>query len=251
MAHPRIVVVGGSGKVALRFTHLARSHFSVSSLVRNEAHFGAIQDAGGSPRLLSIEDATVGDLKSEFEGARGVLFAAGAGGKGGKDRTRKVFDAIEQLNGPKPYLVLVGALDTRDTSKPPPAHYTQEDIEGSKKAHEAIGAYYDAKLAADQNLSRRTSFSWTILRPGHLLDEEPKGKVTAGRTGMGGVTRADVASSLLALFNLALSPSSSSTSSDKPQASGLAIDLIQGKETDKPVEEAIREAVQRGESSLE
>lgn len=90
MAHPRIVVVGGSGKVALRFTHLARSSYTVSSLVRNESHFGAIQDAGGTPRLLSIEDATVGDLKSEFEGARGVLFAAGAGGKGGKDRTRKV-----------------------------------------------------------------------------------------------------------------------------------------------------------------
>ncbi|GEM06635.1 sulfate permease [Rhodotorula toruloides] len=258
MSGQRIVVVGGSGKVALRFTQLARTTYTISSLVRNESHFGAIQGAGGTPRLLSIEDATVGDLKSEFDGARGVLFAAGAGGKGGKDRTRKVdeegaikvFDAIEQLTGAKPYLVLVGALDTRDTSKSPPAHYTREDIEGSKRAHEAIGAYYDAKLAADQNLSRRTSFPWTILRPGHLLDEEPKGTVTAGKTGMGGVTRGDVASSILALFNLALSPSTTSDA-DKPKASGLAIDVVQGKGTDKPVEEAIGEAVERGESSLD
>lgn len=83
---------------------------------------------------------------------------------------------------------------------------THEDIDGSKKAHEAIGAYYEfvlpsllplraltlpsrsAKLAADQNLSRRTTFPWTILRPGHLLDDEPTGWVTAGKTGMGGVT---------------------------------------------------------------
>lgn len=40
-------------------------------------------------------------------------------------RVLQVFDALEQLTGPKPYLVLVGALDTRDTSKPPPAHYVR------------------------------------------------------------------------------------------------------------------------------
>ena len=35
----------------------------------------------------------------------------------------KVFDAIEQVEGEKPSLIMVSALDTRDMSKPPPAHY--------------------------------------------------------------------------------------------------------------------------------
>lgn len=45
-----------------------------------------------------------------------------------------------------------------------------------------------AKLVADQNLSRRTAFPWTIVRPGSLLDHEATGKITAGQTGMGSIT---------------------------------------------------------------
>ncbi|BGP38823.1 hypothetical protein JCM10449v2_002761 [Rhodotorula kratochvilovae] len=250
-ALPRLVIVGGSGRVALLFSNLASPHFRISSLVRSEAHFDAIRTAGAEPKLLSLEDASVDELAADFHGAEYVLFSAGAGGKGGKDRTVKVdqegaikvFDALERLPEPKPYLVLVGALDTRDTSQPPPAHYTDKDIEESKKAHAAIGAYYDAKLAADQNLSKRAAFPWTILRPGHLLDTPATGRVTLGKTGMGGVTREDVAAALLALFRL---PSSART-----KASGRALDLVQGTERDAPVEEAVKAAVEGGESSLE
>lgn len=66
--------------------------------------------------------------------------------------------------------------------------------------HQAIGHYYKQvrtrsarlytaphesspqKLAADRDLSKRTSFSWTILKPGALLDEPGTGKVSLGRT---------------------------------------------------------------------
>ncbi|GAA5975539.1 hypothetical protein JCM10908_005195 [Rhodotorula pacifica] len=263
----KIVIVGGSGKIAKLFSRLATSTsstsspYSITSLVRSRDHFDAISQVGATPQLLDIESAQVDELKKAFEGAQGVLFAAGAGGKGPKERTRKVdeegaikvFDAIEQISSaPKPYLVLVGALDTRDISQKPPTHYTEEDIEGSKKAHEAIGPYYDAKLAADLNLSRRTAFAWTIVRPGSLLDDEPTGKVTAGQTGMGKITRGDVASSVLALFNSALAEhGSSSSSSSKPKANGLAIDLIQqGDGKDVPFEEAIKAAVEKREGSL-
>lgn len=80
----------------------------------------------------------------------------------------QVFDALETLPEPRPKLILVGAIDTRDTSKPAPSYYvrlplpsqlsrpfltsslplyqTEKDLEASKKAHDAIGAYYDAKL---------------------------------------------------------------------------------------------------------
>lgn len=137
-----------------------------------------------------------------------------------------------------------------------------------------------AKLAADTNLSRRTTFPWTVVRPGHLLDQEATGQITAGKTGMGGITvslldnirpavfmllsripeprpehlprimqRADVAASILALFDLALKGSESTSS---PAGAGLAIDMIQqGTEgNDLPVTEAIKQAVQKREGSL-
>ncbi|BGP14805.1 hypothetical protein JCM10213_001827 [Rhodosporidiobolus nylandii] len=244
---PRIVVVGGSGKVALHFARLAASHFSLTSLVRSSDRFDAIEATGATPKLLSLEDASVKELAKVFEGAQGVLFSAGAGGKGGKERTKKVdeegaikvFDAIETLPDPKPKLILVSALDTRDLSKPPPSYYTAEDIKESKKAHEAIGAYYDAKLAADRSLHKRTSFPWIVLRPGHLRDEpaEGTGKVQLGRTGMGSVTRADVARTLLSLFRL-----------PRAAGNGLALDLIQNVDSEVEVEKAVKEAVERGVS---
>ncbi|GAA5911397.1 hypothetical protein JCM8208_005046 [Rhodotorula glutinis] len=250
MSLPRLVIVGGSGRVAVKFSHQASPYFAIESLVRNKDHFDAISKTGATPKLLSLEDASVDELAGDFKGADAVLFAAGAGGKGGKERTVKVdqegaikvFDALESLSGPKPYLVLVGALDTRDLSKPAPAHYTEEDKEASKKAHDAIGAYYDAKLAADQNLSKRTSFPWTVLRPGHLLDDSAKGCVELGVTHMGGVTRDDVAATLLALFRL--SPE------QRDQVRGRALDLIQGSDRDVPVEEAAQKVLASGESSL-
>jgi hypothetical protein len=145
---------------------------------------------------LDLEHASVSDLASVFDQSKAVVFSAGAGGKGGQEKTKaidllgaiKVCDAIERVSAEsRPALYMVSALDTRDLSKPAPSHYTEQDIEQSRKAHEAIGFYYDCKLEADKNTVQRTDFQWTILRPGHLLDDEGTGKVTLGRTHMGGV----------------------------------------------------------------
>ncbi|GAA6055947.1 hypothetical protein JCM3770_005610 [Rhodotorula araucariae] len=251
-ALPRLVVVGGSGRVALLFSSRAAPHFKLASLVRSEHHSDNVRAAGAEPTLLSLEDASVDDLAASFNGADFVLFSAGAGGKGPEERfvkvdqdgAIKVFDAIERLPEPRPYLVLVSALDTRDTTKPPPAHYTTEDIEQSNKVHKEIGPYYDAKLAADMNLKQRVKFPWTILRPGWLLDAPATGRVTLGKTGMGAVTREDVAATLVALFRL--SPA------QRERARARALDLVQlGAGRDVPVEEAVEAAVEAGESSLE
>ncbi|KAK4700689.1 hypothetical protein P7C70_g5554, partial [Phenoliferia sp. Uapishka_3] len=239
MSLPRVVVVGGHGKVALAFARLASPTHAVTSLVRSQDHFADIKANGATPELLSLEDADIAALAKSFTGAKNVLFSAGAGGKGGAERTKavdfegavKVFDAIESIEGVKPRLLLVSALDTRDLSKPPPPHYTAEDIETSKKAHEAIGTYYDYKLEADRNLhNRKASFQWTILRPGGLLDSAGTGKVSLGQTHMGSVPREDVAATLVALL-------------DEPGASGLSLDLISG---ETPITEAVKNAVLKG-----
>lgn len=64
-----------------------------------------------------------------------IIFAAGAGGKGDKSRTRKVdyegavkvFDALESANTKR--LVLVSSTDTRKRDGPYPAHYNEESSE--------------------------------------------------------------------------------------------------------------------------
>lgn len=88
----KIVIVGGSGKIAKLFSRLATSKTGaqITSLVRSRDHFDAISQMGATPQLLDIESAKVEELQQAFEGAQGVLFAAGAGGKGPKERTRNV-----------------------------------------------------------------------------------------------------------------------------------------------------------------
>lgn len=83
--------------------------------------------------MLSLEDDPVPTFTSAFEGVQTVYFAAGAGGKGGEERTKKVdyegavkvFDAIEGVKGLKPRLILVSAIDVRDLEKVPP-HYVSQ-----------------------------------------------------------------------------------------------------------------------------
>lgn len=90
MSLPRLVIVGGSGRVALAFSKAASASYAITSLVRSKDHFDAISSTGAHPKLLSIEDASVEQVRAELEGADAVLFSAGAGGKGAKERTKAV-----------------------------------------------------------------------------------------------------------------------------------------------------------------
>lgn len=77
----------------------------------------------------------MGHFAQLFTGVDVVYFSAGAGGKGGEERTRKVdyegavkvFDAIEAVQGDKPRLILVSAIDIRDPEKVP-AHYVSPPV---------------------------------------------------------------------------------------------------------------------------
>lgn len=81
--------------------------------------------------MLSLEDEPKETFRDVFEGKDLVYFSAGAGGKGGPERTRnvdyegalKIFDAIELVKGPKPRFIMVSAIDVRDRSQKPPTHY--------------------------------------------------------------------------------------------------------------------------------
>lgn len=106
----------------------------MTSVIRDPAQSPTITTAGATPVVLSLEDSPASAFTAAFEEARAnvVYFSAGAGGKGGEERTKavdyggalKVFDAIEGVSGAKPRLVLVSAVDIRDEAKVP-AHYVR------------------------------------------------------------------------------------------------------------------------------
>ncbi|KAK7055543.1 NADH(P)-binding-domain-containing protein [Favolaschia claudopus] len=237
-----IVIVGGHGNVSLRLARILGPSHRVTSIIRTQAHEEDIKAASATPLLLSLEDSPIADFTKAFQGADVVYFSAGAGGKGGEERTKsvdyegalKVFDAIEAVETARPRLILVSAIDVRDPEKMP-AHYTEEDIAMSKRVRGAIAAYMKWKYEADKNLVKRTAFKWTMLRPGGLNNEPGTGKASIGRTHLSPtISRDDVATALAGLL-------------DREDAAGLAIDMVGG---ETPIAEGLDAMIKKGETDF-
>jgi nucleoside-diphosphate-sugar epimerase len=148
-----VVIVGGSGKIAVELTRrlLARqSPPQITSIIRSTSSpsFKSLEELPHyntdvlKPVTLSLESSTVQEFVNIFKHAKAdvVVFSAGAGGKAGADgvssnqRTKqvdyegalKVFDALElvQEHDLSPRLVLVSTIDSRDININPP-HYVR------------------------------------------------------------------------------------------------------------------------------
>ncbi|SOV07628.1 related to UPF0659 protein C216.03 [Ustilago sp. UG-2017a] len=108
-----IFVIGGHGKVALHFTRkaAARGH-KIFSMIRQPEHASDLPSGPTSdsvqPVIASLEQSSVSDIASLFTkySPNIILFSAGAGGKGGLERTKtvdehgaiKVFDVFKLLS---------------------------------------------------------------------------------------------------------------------------------------------------------
>ncbi|KAJ7153412.1 NADH(P)-binding-domain-containing protein [Mycena crocata] len=238
----KIVIVGGHGNVSLRLARIIGPSNSVTSIIRTPEHEGDIKAASSTPLVLSLEDSPVAEFTAAFRGADVVYFSAGAGGKGGEERTKavdyegalKVFDALEAVEEPRPRLILVSAIDIRDPNKIP-AHYTEEDIALATRVREHIAVYIKWKYEADKNLVKRDAFKWTILRPGGLNNEPGTGKASIGRTHLSPtISRDDVATALANLL-------------EREDAAGLAIDMVGG---DTPIAEGLDAMIKKGETDF-
>ncbi|GAB1521068.1 hypothetical protein RhiTH_004159 [Rhizoctonia solani] len=239
-----LAIIGGHGKVALHLARLAagRGH-KITSVIRDVSHGQDISHTGATPQVLSLEDAPASDFTTLFTNLKTdvVYFSAGAGGKGGEERTKavdyngalKIFDAIDGVNGKKPRLVLVSGLDVGNEDRFP-EHYTEADKKAITASRKAIPAWYKWKYEAEKVLVKRNSFEWIILRPGTLNDNPGTGTADIGRANLTEtISREDVAKALL---HLATVP---------PKASGLAIDMGGGKESIGP---AIDTFIEKGVS---
>ena len=213
----RIAIVGGHGNVARHLlVDLRRSAHDPVALVRREEYRAELESKGAEVRLLDIEASDAVEFAAAFEGCDAVVFAAGGGADGNKERKRTVdlegsLKSIEAagLAGIKRF-VQVSAISVDD---PLP-----DDTDDGWRA------YVEAKRDADAAL-RASDLDWTIIRPGRLTDDPATGLVALGPdVERGEVTRADVAAVLAAVL-------------DEPGTIGRQWNLVAG---ETPVAEAVR-----------
>jgi uncharacterized protein YbjT (DUF2867 family) len=215
----RIAVVGGHGQVARHLlVALRRSEHDPVALVRREEYRAELESRGAEVRLLDIEKADAADFAAAFDGCDAVVFTAGGGPDGNKERKRTVDleGSLKSVEGARragiDRFVQVSAIGVDD-----PARADGNDV---------WRAYVEAKRDADAAL-RSSGLAWTIIRPGRLTDDPATGLVALGPdVGPGDVTRADVAAVLAAVL-------------DEPGTIGKQWNLVNG---ETPVAEAVRQA---------
>lgn len=243
-----ILILGGSGKVALNLTKLLTSRGdTVHSLVRNPEQVSTLTSLGAKPFIQSLDDSSVSDLAATLAHLKPdvVVWSAGAGGKGGPERTKAIdqdaairsMDAMAQVardNGGTKRYIMVSAVDVRDRDgKPVPDWYSEADKARSDKTWGAIGKYMLAKLEADKSLVTRNKergLEYTIVRPSGLTMEKGSGKVAVGKVGCTrSVSREDVAAVLVGVI-------------DEPKTAGCVFDLVggEGGEDEMDIIEAVR-----------
>lgn len=212
----RVAIVGAHGQVARHLIEeLRRRGHEVVGLVRNPAYRAELEELGAEVRLLDIEQSDADAFAAAFEGCEAVVFAAGGGPDGNKERKRTVDleGSLKSIEGARKAgidrFVQVSAISVDD---PLPAD-----------TGEVWRAYVEAKRDADIAL-RESGLDWTIIRPGRLTDDPPTGRVSLGEdVARADVTRADVAAVLATVL-------------DTPSTVGKQWNLVNG---DVPVAAAV------------
>jgi uncharacterized protein YbjT (DUF2867 family) len=184
-------IAGAHGKIALRLARLlAVKGDQVIGLIRNPDHAAEVSQAGASPVLCDLEQATVEEIATAIDGADAVVFAAGAGAGSGADRKLTVDrdGAIKLLRAAMtagaPRYVIVSSVGAED----PPG------------GDEVFEIYLRAKAEADASVEA-SDLDWTIVRPGGLTDDTGTGSVRIDAEPFrGSVPRDDVASVLARLL---------------------------------------------------
>ncbi|KAM0563447.1 hypothetical protein ACHAPJ_001168 [Fusarium lateritium] len=224
MASHHVLLLGGHGKVAQLLTPLLlKRSWTVTSVIRTSDQTPTIEKLGaGLPGKLNVLVSSVEDVTSQDKALSilnqvkpdYVAWSAGAGGKGGAERTFKVDRdaAIHFVNAAASIptitkFLLVSYLGSRRAGAPWwPAGEWDEYYE--KINNGSLANYYKAKIEADEVLYKVSKQSPTLvginLRPG-TLTEKPATKVEFGKTkhisSSDGISReavAEVASHLLA-----------------------------------------------------
>lgn len=218
---PRVLLLGGHGKVSRLLTPLvlARS-WQLTSVIRDPAQESAVKSLGETlPGKLDVLISTIEDVQTQAQAQSiidstsptYVVWSAGAGGKGGPERTLAVdrdaciaFISAAAATLSVSKVLIVSYVGSRRAKAP---WWSDKEWAATQEVNNGVlKNYFPAKLAADEALislasQRQSGFAGISLRPGTLTEEKGKGTVALGKTGArGAVRRGDVARVAMALL---------------------------------------------------
>lgn len=214
----RVVIAGGHGQIALRLARLlAARGDEAAGIIRKPEQAEDLRATGAEAVVCDLESAQVTDVREILHSADAAVFAAGAGPGSGSARK----DTVDRAAA----ILFADAAEAAGVRRFVIVSSIGADREPPEGTEPVYAAYVRAKGAADADIRARSGLDWTILRPGHLVNEPGTGMVTlAESTGRGDVTRDDVAAVLVALLT-------------EPGTAGRTLELIGG---DTPVLEAVK-----------
>lgn len=210
-----VAVVGANGQIGKQVIGLLKesSEHTPRAIVRKEEQARAFEQDGVQSSLVDLE-GTVDEITHGLKGADAVVFTAGSGGKTGADKTLLID--------------LDGAVKTMEAAKQ--AGIDRFIMVSALQAHnrdnwnESLKPYYVAKHFADRALEQ-SGLTYTIIRPGGLLNDAGTGKVTAGENqSRESIPREDVAATIV-------------VSLDEERTFNKGFDLVSGNDG---IEEAVR-----------
>ncbi|MCZ2260739.1 SDR family oxidoreductase [Sporosarcina sp. G11-34] len=180
----KVLVVGANGQIGKHLVNLLKEsdEHTVRAMVRNEEQVEAFEKMGVETRLADLE-GSVEAIKEATEGCDAVVFAAGSGSHTGADKTMlidldgaaKTIEAAQEIGIKRYVMVSVIQADNRDSWGGTPSYYMT------------------AKHHAD-NILKQSGLTYTIVRPGGLLNEPSTGKINAAdNIKTGSIPREDVA----------------------------------------------------------
>ncbi|MBW3112647.1 SDR family oxidoreductase [Bacillus sp. MCCB 382] len=183
-----VAVVGANGQIGKQVVgFLMEEGHTPRAIVRKEEQVKSFEKEGVEAALVDLE-GTVDQITNGLKGADAVVFSAGSGGSTGSDKTLlidldgavKTMEAAKQAGIER--FVIVSALQ---------AHHREN-------WNDSLKPYYVAKHFADRALED-SGLTYTIIRPGGLLNEEGTGKVSAAENlERGSIPREDVARTIVA-----------------------------------------------------
>lgn len=167
----KVLIIGAHGSIGqLLSKKLAEAgQYEPTAFIRKESQKDTFEKMNVNTIVGDLEDS-VQNLKDQFKGFDCIVFTAGSGGSTGPDKTLAIdldgavrtMEAAEDADVTRYIMVSASHSDDRDF---------WDKTDGMK-------SYYIAKHYADEML-RKSSLDYTILRPVMLTDDEGTGKIKA------------------------------------------------------------------------
>lgn len=184
----KVLVIGANGQIGKHLVQLLKEsdEHTVRAMVRTEEQVAYFEDTGVETRLADLE-GSVNDIAKAAEDCDAIIFAAGSGAHTGADKTilidldgaAKSIEAAEMVGINRFIMVSVIHAHRREYWGHTPSYYMA------------------AKHHADKILEQ-SDLTYTVVRPGGLLNEPGTGKVSAAiNLDTASIPREDVAATIV------------------------------------------------------